>query len=143
MPQKITRTKPKPNLKISTSRGADLRDRPELGRWGELQAVNHIQSLGWTILEQNWRDRFGEGDIVAENEGCIILVEVKTKTNLNYGDPAEMITLAKQRKLRQLASRLMQRYTKPVRVDVVTVLRLPSGETELHHYPGAINDKKL
>jgi putative endonuclease len=115
--------------------------KPTLGAWGESKATDYCKSLGWTILERNWRDRFGEGDIIAEDNNSIVLVEVKTKSTTQFGDPVEMITPAKQRKLRNLALRLTQAYNKPVRIDVMTILQPPSGDPIVRHYLGAVGDK--
>jgi putative endonuclease len=109
------------------------------GIQGESLAEEICRDLGFVIIARNWRNRVGEADILAEDKGVMVVVEVKTKTNLNFGDPIEMITKSKQRKLRQLASSLTQMYNKPVRVDVITVL-LTRDDPVIHHYKNAITN---
>jgi putative endonuclease len=73
--------------------------RQRLGTAGESIACGALESLGYRIIERNYRTRFGEIDIVAEDGGAIVFVEVKTKTDGSYGDPAEAVTPQKQRQL--------------------------------------------
>lgn len=64
----------------------------------------------------------GEIDILAQDSGDVVLVEVKTKTSLKFGHPAEMVNFFKQKKLRQLARFVLMEYPrKTVRIDVVAV----------------------
>ena len=51
----------------------------ELGKEGELLAANHLQSEGYVIRHRNWRCGHKELDIVAEKDGTLVFVEVKTR----------------------------------------------------------------
>lgn len=50
-----------------------------LGRLGEEKVAKYLKSKGYIILKRNWRDRFGEVDIIAESNENIVFVEVKTR----------------------------------------------------------------
>lgn len=73
------------------------------GQWGEDKAVKLLQDKGYTILERNYRSRFGEIDIVCQDRDNLVFVEVKNwesleMDNLEYGISAKrkkrMIRLA-------------------------------------------------
>ncbi|MEJ3404228.1 YraN family protein [Rathayibacter sp. YIM 133350] len=75
----------------------------DLGRWGEDLAADYLRQHGYRVLERNWRCRQGEIDVVAEHDGEIVFVEVKTRSSLAYGHPFEAITLGKLARMRRLA----------------------------------------
>lgn len=54
------------------------------GAWGENAAAEWLVSRGWHILERNYRTRFGELDIIAENERFLVFFEVKTRRNARF-----------------------------------------------------------
>jgi putative endonuclease len=63
-----------------------------IGNQGEQDAVRYLQKNGYTILEQNWRGRYAEIDIVAVEDDALVAVEVKARTSDEYGTPEESIT---------------------------------------------------
>ena len=71
----------------------------ELGKLGEQLATDYLIEKGYTILEQNWRNRFEEIDIIASKDQYLIIVEVKTRSNLHFGNPEDAVSLKKQRLL--------------------------------------------
>jgi putative endonuclease len=100
------------------------KERQQVGIEGESLACDELERLGYHIIERRYRSRFGEIDIVADDAGTIVFVEVKTKTNDSFGDPVEEVTPQKQR---QIAS-MGQEYATyccppntPCRFDVVAV----------------------
>ena len=52
----------------------------ELGNQGEEMVANYLRKEGYVIIKRNWRDKFGEIDVIAENKTHIIFVEVKTRS---------------------------------------------------------------
>jgi putative endonuclease len=96
----------------------------ELGVRGESLAVAHLKRLGYRIIEQNYRVRQGEIDIIAEQAGTLVFIEVKTRTDSCFGPPFESITATKQKHLSKVALEYMSRYNchdRPARFDVVGV----------------------
>jgi putative endonuclease len=75
------------------------RRRQELGIQGEQMACEALERLGYAIVERRYRSRFGEIDIVANDAGTVVFVEVKTKTSGSFGDPVEEVTTQKQRQI--------------------------------------------
>lgn len=74
-----------------------------LGERGEAAAAGLIQKKGFKILQKNYKCAFGEIDLVAEKDGRIRFIEIKTRSGKRFGDPAEAVDRQKQRKLIRLA----------------------------------------
>lgn len=97
----------------------------ELGAKGEALAVKHLKDLGYRIIERNYRVRAGEIDIIAEQAGTLVFIEVKTRTDLRFGTPFESITASKKNHLSTAALEYMSRHdchNIPARFDVISVL---------------------
>ena len=69
------------------------------GRYGEALARDFIRSKGYKILEQNYNTALGEIDLIALDKDIIVCIEVKTRTNINYGYAYEAVNFKKQRKI--------------------------------------------
>ena len=98
--------------------------RQQLGLYGEDMAGAELERLGYQILDRRYRSRFGEIDLIAQDEGTVVFVEVKTKTDCRFGDPAEMVTAQKQRRLVSMAEEYVSchaLHSAPCRFDVVAV----------------------
>jgi len=98
--------------------------RQQLGLDGEDLAREELERRGYLILHRRYRSRFGEIDLIARDEATVVFVEVKTKTDSKFGDPAEMVTSQKQRRLVAMAEEYVSGrslHNTPCRFDVVTV----------------------
>ncbi|MDP3719863.1 MAG: YraN family protein [Acidobacteriota bacterium] len=98
--------------------------RQRLGLEGEALAAAELERLGYQILDRRYRSRFGEIDLIAVDGPTVVFVEVKTKTDSRFGDPAEMVTTQKQRRLVSMAEEYVsghQLHATPCRFDVVAV----------------------
>jgi putative endonuclease len=58
---------------------------------------------GYSVVERNWRCKEGEIDLICTRGGTLVICEVKTRSSLAFGHPAEAVTPTKQRRLRTLA----------------------------------------
>lgn len=74
-----------------------------LGRKGERLAEGHVKKQGMKILKRNYRTPFGEADLIAEDKGEIVFIEVKTRTSNSYGAPKEAVGKTKQERYRKIA----------------------------------------
>lgn len=74
-----------------------------LGRLGEDFAASVLEEKGYAIEARNFRCKFGEIDLIAEKDGILCFIEVKTRQSLRYGLPAEAVTQEKQRRMRKSA----------------------------------------
>ena len=74
-----------------------------LGIWGEEQAAAFVQGQGYQVLACRWRCRYGELDLIAENERFLCFIEVKLRKNDKFAPARAFVTSAKQEKLRTAA----------------------------------------
>ncbi|MFD4180787.1 YraN family protein [Rhodococcus sp. NPDC058514] len=108
----------------------------ELGARGEELAAGHLTRAGMTILERNWRCRYGELDLIARDGDAVVFVEVKTRSGRGYGTPAEAVTFAKQGRIRRLAGLWLSGQAhgwRQVRFDVVAVVIESGRDPVLEH----------
>ncbi|MFH1994234.1 MAG: YraN family protein [Nitrospinota bacterium] len=82
----------------------DLGGRDSLGKEGEELACRYLEKQGYKIKERNYRCRSGEIDIIAYHKKTLVFVEVRTKTNMLHGTPAESVNHVKRRKIVKAAS---------------------------------------
>lgn len=66
-------------------------------------ATRYLKQHGYTILEQNYRTRLGEIDIIAQEKGVIVFVEVKSRRSDLFGNPKWALTPRKQKKISMVA----------------------------------------
>jgi putative endonuclease len=108
----------------------------QIGAQGEQTAAHYLERLGWRILVRNFRCRFGEMDIIAEEasqQGTVLaFVEVKTRRGSAHGTPQEAVNPRKQEKLfliaqAYLAERNAGGEEPACRFDIVEVFLQPDG----------------
>ncbi len=63
----------------------------DLGKLGEELAVEFLQKNGYEILETNWVFQKAEIDIIAQKENTIVVVEVKTRSSIEFGLPQDFV----------------------------------------------------
>ena len=68
-----------------------MADHNELGKHGEKLAVNYLQENGYEILETNWVFQKAEVDIIARKENILAIIEVKTRSTLDFGLPQDFV----------------------------------------------------
>lgn len=93
------------------------------GRKGEEAAACWLEAHGYVIIGRNCRLPGGEIDIIAQEAGCLVFVEVKTRRGSRFGSPFEAVDLRKQRRLAAAALEYMaeQGVEMPMRFDVAAV----------------------
>lgn len=107
-----------------------------LGRYGEDVAARYLADRGLVVLERNWRCGEGEIDIVAREDDTLVICEVKTRSSLAFGHPAEAVSARKLRRLRGLASSWLASrgvHAPHVRIDVVSVIMSSAGAPRIEH----------
>jgi putative endonuclease len=112
-----------------------------VGQYGEDVAVRHLMSLGLVILDRNWRCSAGEIDIIAREGSTLVVCEVKTRSGIGFGSPAEAVTQLKAARLRRLAAQWLNDSglsIPQVRFDVIGVLRAPRGPATVQHLRGVL-----
>jgi putative endonuclease len=95
-----------------------------LGRDGEDKAVSFLRSKGYRILARNFRTKFGEIDIICRDKDWLVFVEVKTRSNPDFGYPEESVNRRKISRLEKCChcyltrNKLQNNY----RVEVLSIL---------------------
>ena len=105
--------------------------RREIGISGEDLAAEWYRARGYEVLDRNWRCRQGELDLVVRAGRRVVFCEVKARSGVGYGTPAEAVTHEKRQRIRHLAARWLESApTRPaeIRFDVAAVL---GGEIEV------------
>jgi putative endonuclease len=115
------------------------------GAQGEQIAAAHLEELGWTVVDRNWRSgRLGELDLVALQPGpgrlgTLVFCEVKTRRGLGYGDPLDAITYKKLGRLQALAGQWLAVHDvrcDRLRVDAIGVLLMSGCAPVISHLRG-------
>ena len=110
------------------------------GSKGEEIAAKYLNSKGYDIKKKNFHfGKTGEIDIIAENNGTLVFIEVKSRKNEKYGDPLLSITYGKQKSIRKVAQGYL--YVNKIddmecRFDVITV-DLSKNPPEVNHMENA------
>ncbi len=95
-----------------------------LGAKGEVLARRFLEKAGYRIIDQNYRTRFGEVDLIALDGITLVFVEVKTRSDHSFGAPQEAVTRQKQQRIIRVAQYYLsshQENERPVRFDVVAI----------------------
>lgn len=97
----------------------------EKGREYERKAAEYLESLGWTILERNYRCRTGEIDLIAADGDTLVFAEVKYRRTAGCGNPAEAVDGRKQYTICRVSDYYRMKhqipYSRPCRFDVVAI----------------------
>ncbi|HSG26849.1 MAG TPA: YraN family protein [Candidatus Krumholzibacterium sp.] len=113
------------------------------GAGGERIAAEYLRLAGYRIIETNHRTGHLEIDIIAELEGCLVFVEVRTRRSGNFGDALSSVDRGKVCRIRRAAGRYLSalkggRHYDTVRIDVIGIdIRASRGEMSLRHIRGA------
>ena len=111
-----------------------------LGQFGEDCAAKFLEAKGYTIIARNFRIRSAEIDIIARTGGVIVFVEVKARSNIRHGLPAEAVTLRKQQKIITAAGVFLQDENFSdcaCRFDVVEIFFNNERVEEINHIENA------
>ena len=95
------------------------------GNRGEDVALRYLLSRGLQLVERNYRTRYGEVDLVLRQPGTLVFVEVKWRSNLDYGSPVEAVDQRKQQAIRSMAEQYLAEKEpdfEEIRFDVVGIL---------------------
>lgn len=114
----------------------------ELGKLGEETAVQFLKEKGYKIKEVNYTFGKGELDIIALDGDITVFVEVKSRQNLEMGDPVYGVTPAKVKQIKRIAELyLYDRNIEEIecRFDVVTVLFDEEKDPVIEHYVNAFD----
>ena len=112
----------------------------ELGRIGENIIADYITKLGYKVVERNFECNQGEIDIIAKDKEELVVIEVKTRTDISYGEASEAVTDTKKRHLINSIKYYIYKQkleNQPIRIDVAEVY-INKGKVKINYIKQAI-----
>lgn len=110
----------------------------ELGDLGEFIATEYLKQNKYTILEQNYKVKVGEIDIICKKEDTLVFVEVKTRQSLFWGNPSQAVNYNKQVKIKKTACWYLQgNYILSCRFDVIEIYYKTPKYFKINHIENA------
>jgi putative endonuclease len=97
----------------------------KVGKKGESIAVRYLKKQGFKVIEQNYRSKVGEIDIIAREKHNLVFVEVKTRRSRSFGSPKWAVTPQKQKAISMAALyylKMTNQTNAAARFDVVSIL---------------------
>lgn len=115
-------------------------NKKDSGKDGEEIAAKYLLKKGFEILKRNYRFSHGEIDIIAKDGDTLVFVEVKTRKNLEYGEPEYAITKKKIQQLKKIAELYLfdkQIEEADCRFDVIAIILGSENNPQITHYENA------
>lgn len=120
----------------------ELKSRNSLGPLGEEYAQKYLKKRGFSLVEKNYRCRFGEIDLIMKNKEYLIFAEVKTRSGQLFAQPKEYVDYRKQKKIILTAEWFLSQYETCLqpRFDVIEVFFDRIGnKPRIEHIPNAFS----
>lgn len=110
-----------------------------IGKLGEELATTFLEDAGYSILEQNYRHKRGEIDIIVSKEDIVIFVEVKTRSSIKFGFPEDFVDTKKQRQIIATAEAYLEekQHHGEIRFDIVSIEILNNNSPQILHIKDA------
>ena len=122
-----------------------MKSAKEIGNFGEECAARYLCKKGYNIIGRNFRCKFGEIDVIAEDDTHIVFVEVKTRrlSDFQYGRPSDAVDYKKRQRLINSSHFYMSEHPggKSPRIDVIELLLdFENKKKYIRHIPAAVED---
>lgn len=122
-------------------RGVQVQDKAfnkrQIGADYELVAANYLEQKGYIILERNYRNPYGEIDLIALDGDTVVFCEIKYRKKAGYGSPLSAVDVRKQRRISKVALYYTAGYQAPknvfYRFDVIGI----DGDNTIEHIENA------
>jgi len=110
----------------------------QLGKQGEEIAKQYLIDNGYKILETNWKSGKYEIDIIAQKYDFLSIIEVKTRTNIEYGFPESFVTEKKMRNLVLAANKYLEqkKLDLGLRFEVIALIKI-ANQFQIEHFDEA------
>lgn len=108
----------------------------QTGIWGEELAAAYLQEKGYVILERDWHSIHRDIDIIAQQDDCIVFVEVKTRRNRDFADPLQAVNYQKRKNLQRAINHYIsyRNFNGPWRFDVISIVgTMGTAMPEINH----------
>lgn len=108
------------------------------GMLGELKAARYLREKGYTIYAANYKTKSGEIDLIAEKDGMLCFVEVKTRRDGGFFSPADAVDYKKEENVRNTAAAYLaaSKVDMDYRFDIIEVV-MCDGEYKVRHIENA------
>lgn len=113
----------------------------EVGKIGEDFAKKFLEDKGYKIIEQNYKTKYAEIDLICQLKKELVFVEVRTKIGENFGTPEDTINNQKKRKILQNAKAYsaFKNWQGPEKIDAICIVLKPDFTIlRLNHYENII-----
>ncbi len=109
-----------------------------IGRKGESLAAEYLEKQGYQILEQNYRFKKSEIDLICQTNDLLVFVEVKTRSSRIYGEPESFVSDSQKTAIIRAAEQYMldSDWAGDLRFDIVAIVQ-SKNEVELLHLKDA------
>lgn len=96
----------------------------ELGKKGEQIALKHLENLGYKVLEKNWFYQKAEIDLIAQKENVLVVIEVKTRSSIEFGSPESFVSKSKIKLLSKAIDAYIEQNNLDleVRFDIISIV---------------------
>lgn len=110
----------------------------ETGKQGEQEAVRYLREKGYEIMSRNYRHQHAEIDLIAKKDNLLIFAEVKTRTNLTFGNPEEFVSYTKAKLVMKAAEHYIfsNDWLHDIRFDIIAVT-IAGNELRIKHIEDA------
>lgn len=110
----------------------------DLGKKGEELAKEYLQKNGYTVLENNFVFQKAEIDLIAQKDDTLIVVEVKTRSSIDYGNPEDFVSPKKIKLLVKAIDEYvnLKNLDFSIRFDIISVIH-DKGEFVIEHLEDA------
>lgn len=110
----------------------------DTGKAGEEQAARFLTENGYEIVARNYRHQHAEIDLIAQKGKLLVFVEVKTRTNLSFGNPEEFVSYEKTKLVMKAADHYIfaQDWQYDIRFDIVSV-SMANNKVQVRHIEDA------
>ncbi len=105
-------------------------------------AEKYLRKKGFSVLERNYKNKYGEIDIIAQSGDVLVFVEVRSSSTQNFGSPEETVDHKKMEKMKKnaLALTTLWKWEGACRLDLVCVFLYKNGELKkVEHYEDITN----
>lgn len=111
----------------------------ELGKWGEDVAARYLENKGYRILERNWKDKHKDLDIIAVDNGCLVIVEVKTRRQNTLVAPELAVDFRKIKNITLATNKYVKLncIDSPIRFDIVAITGTNDENCSVEHIEDA------
>ncbi len=101
----------------------------ELGKKGEQLAVDYLITKGYTIVKRNYRFQKAEVDIIARLKGTLAIIEVKTRSTLDFGNPQDFVKPKQIQRLVKAVDEyvIVNKLDVEVRFDIIAIVKQDKG----------------